>query len=73
MDSKNLETEHYAHFLYGREIVFAIKCQVRVRILQEDLVTLRKVRTFDGVKLIIFEAEIIPFLFLHFSVAPIGP
>lgn len=43
MDSKKLETDHFAHFLYGREIVFAIKYQVRVRILSEDLTILRKV------------------------------
>ena len=43
MDSKTLETDSYAHFLYNREIVFGVKYQVRVRIFSHDLVQLRKV------------------------------
>ena len=42
MDSKVLETEAYSHFLYNREIVFGVKYQVRVRILADDLVSLRR-------------------------------
>jgi len=44
MDDKKLETENYVHFLYNREVVFAIKYQVRVRIFNEDFILLRKVR-----------------------------
>ncbi|CAK5081086.1 unnamed protein product [Meloidogyne enterolobii] len=47
MDDKKLETENYAHFLYNREVVFAIKYQVRVRIFNEDFVLLRKLRQLD--------------------------
>uniref|UniRef100_A0A915LXB0 guanylate cyclase n=1 Tax=Meloidogyne javanica TaxID=6303 RepID=A0A915LXB0_MELJA len=42
MDDKKLETENYVHFLYNREVVFAIKYQVRVRIFNEDFILLRK-------------------------------
>ena len=48
MDNKKLETENYAHFLYNREVVFAVKYQVRVRIFSEDFVHLRKV--FNKIK-----------------------
>ena len=37
--------QNYAHFLYNREVVFAIKYQVRVRIFNEDLFQLMKVVT----------------------------
>ncbi|KAL7071160.1 hypothetical protein ACQ4LE_009099, partial [Meloidogyne hapla] len=47
MDSKKLETENYSHFLYNREVVFGIKYQVRVRIFNEDLTLLRKIRQLD--------------------------
>ncbi|KAF7634237.1 Guanylate cyclase [Meloidogyne graminicola] len=47
MDNKKLETDNYAHFLYNREIVFAIKYQVRVRIFNEDYIQLRKIRQLD--------------------------
>ncbi|CAK5081071.1 unnamed protein product [Meloidogyne enterolobii] len=47
MDDKKLETENYAHFLYNREVVFAIKYQVRVRIFNEDLFQLMKLRQLD--------------------------
>ncbi|CAK5081066.1 unnamed protein product [Meloidogyne enterolobii] len=47
MDDKKLETENYVHFLYNREVVFAIKYQVRVRIFNEDFVLLRKLRQLD--------------------------
>nr|CAD2183825.1 unnamed protein product [Meloidogyne enterolobii] len=47
MDDKKLETENYAHFLYNREVVFAIKYQVRVRIFNEDFVNLKKIRQLD--------------------------
>uniref|UniRef100_A0A1I8B584 Guanylate cyclase n=1 Tax=Meloidogyne hapla TaxID=6305 RepID=A0A1I8B584_MELHA len=47
MDDKKLETENYAHFLYNREVVFAIKYQVRVRIFNDDFVHLRKLRQLD--------------------------
>ncbi|KAL7071222.1 hypothetical protein ACQ4LE_009440 [Meloidogyne hapla] len=47
MDDKKLETENYAHFLYNREVVFAIKYQVRVRVFAEDFVQLRKLRQID--------------------------
>uniref|UniRef100_A0A915LQJ7 Guanylate cyclase n=1 Tax=Meloidogyne javanica TaxID=6303 RepID=A0A915LQJ7_MELJA len=42
MDDKKLETENYVHFLYNREVVFAIKYQVRVRIFNEDFANLKK-------------------------------
>uniref|UniRef100_A0A914NR89 guanylate cyclase n=1 Tax=Meloidogyne incognita TaxID=6306 RepID=A0A914NR89_MELIC len=47
MDDKKLETENYVHFLYNREVVFAIKYQVRVRIFNEDFILLRKLRQLD--------------------------
>nr|CAD2149329.1 unnamed protein product [Meloidogyne enterolobii] len=47
MDDKKLETENYVHFLYNREVVFAIKYQVKVRIFNEDFVLLRKIRQLD--------------------------
>uniref|UniRef100_A0A914NAU5 Receptor ligand binding region domain-containing protein n=1 Tax=Meloidogyne incognita TaxID=6306 RepID=A0A914NAU5_MELIC len=47
MDDKKLETENYVHFLYNREVVFAIKYQVRVRIFNEDLFQLMKLRQLD--------------------------
>ncbi|CAK5081435.1 unnamed protein product [Meloidogyne enterolobii] len=47
MDDKKLETENYAHFLYNREVVFAIKYQVRVRIFNEDFANLKKIRQID--------------------------
>uniref|UniRef100_A0A915MZS6 Protein kinase domain-containing protein n=1 Tax=Meloidogyne javanica TaxID=6303 RepID=A0A915MZS6_MELJA len=47
MDDKKLETENYVHFLYNREVVFAIKYQVRVRIFNEDFILLRKIRQLD--------------------------
>ncbi|KAL7071368.1 hypothetical protein ACQ4LE_009104 [Meloidogyne hapla] len=48
MDDKKLETENYAHFLYNREVVFAIKYQVRVRIFNDDLFNFMKLRQLDN-------------------------
>ncbi|CAK5081060.1 unnamed protein product [Meloidogyne enterolobii] len=47
IESKKLETENYSHFLYNREVVFGIKYQVRVRIFNEDLTQLRKIKQLD--------------------------
>uniref|UniRef100_A0A1I8B604 Guanylate cyclase n=1 Tax=Meloidogyne hapla TaxID=6305 RepID=A0A1I8B604_MELHA len=47
IENKKLETENYSHFLYNREVVFGVKYQVRVRIFNEDLTLLRKIRQLD--------------------------
>lgn len=59
---KKVETDYYAHFLYKREIVFCTKYPVKVRILAEDLILLRKVKSRKNRKIA-----------KNVEVAPTGP